>query len=235
MSKYTVQLRYLVEQFESEATGPVPTGQEFHDSTYWRLGLSAYPIFDEAYRHKLNDKIIAHFYMREIGQETAGLFSFMLKRTMNEIMPYYNEFYKRQLELEIKDPLEERGLHVSGTHHDNLAQVSSAETTAKQDTLSENRNVFSDTPMDMLSNAGSPNVENLDYATNVTYDTGHGDSSSTASGRSDRDEQREGGYNRDETGHTRPNYELLYSYLSQFINIDMKVIDELEPLFLQLW
>lgn len=233
MSKYTTQLRYIVEQFESEASGPIPIGQEFHNSTYARIGLMSYPIFDEAYRVKLNDKIINHFYLREIGQETEALFSFMLKRTMNEIMPYYNEAYKKQAAL--KDPLEERGLHVTETHHDNLAQVSSAETSTKQDTLNENRNVFSDTPMDMLSNAGSPNVENLDYATNVTYDTGHGDSSATSTGRADRDEQREGGFTRDESGHTRPNYELLYGYLKQFINIDMKVIDDLEPLFMQLW
>lgn len=233
MSKYTIQLRYLVEQFESEATGPVPQGQDFHDSTYARLGLSAYPIFDEGYRPRLNDKIIAHFYMREIGQETAGLFSFMMKRTMNEVMPYYNEFYEQQAAL--TDPLEERGIHVDEKHHDNLANLTNNEVTSTQDTLTESRNVFSDTPMDMLSNAGSPNVENLDYATNVTYDTGHGDSSATSKGKTDRDEKREGGYTRDETGHTRPKYELLYSYLKQFINIDMKVIEELEPLFLQLW
>src|SRR5690349_23681117 len=55
---------------------------------------SKYPIFDEAYRPKLNKKIIEHYMMYEIGQETMGQFRFALNRKMREIMPYYNQLYK---------------------------------------------------------------------------------------------------------------------------------------------
>ena len=78
MSTYTTELRFLVEN-------------------HFDLNLKDYPIFDENYRYVLNDKIIKHFYFREIGVETAELFKFYLNRTLNEIMPYYNQLYKSEL------------------------------------------------------------------------------------------------------------------------------------------
>ena len=55
MSNYTVELRQLI--------------QNGYD-----IGLKDYPIFDESYRETLNNKIIMHYWMRERGAETAGLF-----------------------------------------------------------------------------------------------------------------------------------------------------------------
>ena len=78
MSKYTTELRYLIEN-------------------NFDLGLDDYPIFDESYRQLLNDKIINHYYFREIGMETAELFKRYLNQTMREIMPYYNQLYKSEL------------------------------------------------------------------------------------------------------------------------------------------
>ncbi|CUU51226.1 hypothetical protein [Clostridium beijerinckii] len=45
------------------------------------------------YRDYLNNKIITHFYFREIGYETPALFVFKLNARMNEIMPLYNQMY----------------------------------------------------------------------------------------------------------------------------------------------
>lgn len=78
MSKYTTELRYLIEN-------------DFD------IGLKNYPIFDENYRELLNQKIINHYYFREIGMETAELFKRYLNTTMSEIMPYYNQLYKSEL------------------------------------------------------------------------------------------------------------------------------------------
>ena len=78
MSKYTTELRYLIEN-------------------NFDIGLKSYPIFDENYRELLNQKIINHYYFREIGMETAELFKRYLNTTMNEIMPYYNQLYKSEL------------------------------------------------------------------------------------------------------------------------------------------
>ena len=55
------------------------------------------PIFDENYRVPLEIKIIRHFYTREIGEETFGLWQLRLCDRLNVIMPYYNQLYKSEL------------------------------------------------------------------------------------------------------------------------------------------
>lgn len=82
MAKYTVELYALLEN-------------------EYEIGLDQYPIFDERYRKDLNKKICDHYYYREIGQETPDRFRQMMRRTMNEIMPYYNQLYKSELEGEL--------------------------------------------------------------------------------------------------------------------------------------
>lgn len=52
-----------------------------------------YPIFENTYKSVLENKILRHYYMQEIGQETYGLWKFHLENMMNEIMPYYNKLY----------------------------------------------------------------------------------------------------------------------------------------------
>ena len=63
------------------------------------LSEDYYPIYKEEHRAELNEKIIRHYALREIGQETAQQFVFYLGMTMAEIMPYFNERY-RTLEME---------------------------------------------------------------------------------------------------------------------------------------
>lgn len=65
--------------------------------------FQSFPIFDEEYRLGLEKKILYHYYMREIGQETEEAFVFYLNRTLNEEMPYFNKLYESEL-LEF-DPL----------------------------------------------------------------------------------------------------------------------------------
>lgn len=76
LSKYTTELRYIIE------------------SGYQLKALQSYPIFDENYRETLNQYILNHFWMREIGAETVGEFDLFLMNTLNEIMPYYNGLFK---------------------------------------------------------------------------------------------------------------------------------------------
>lgn len=55
-----------------------------------------FPIFDEQYRNVLLTKIIKHYYTREIGEETLGLFKLRMDTRLNEIMPYYNKMYETE-------------------------------------------------------------------------------------------------------------------------------------------
>ena len=56
-----------------------------------------FPIFDESYRNVLETKILKHYYTREIGLETVGLWKLKLDTKLNEIMPFYNQLYKSEL------------------------------------------------------------------------------------------------------------------------------------------
>lgn len=235
MSKYTTQLRWIVEQEQ----GQVPFSEEtrYTDATFKKLGLSEYPIFDEDYRPLLNAKIIDHFYFREIGFETAAQFAWYMRRTLNEIMPYYNEMYVTQAMID--DPLSDYDMgyseswdaHVEddGTIQDNGSDSNSGET--------HSRDVYQDTPMSLLSNVGSPSVVDLDYATNVTYD----DAASSSSGTHyktktlDTDRNDHGWRVHDEKGRRKSQSKLMQEYRDVFKNIDLEVIEELETLFMGLW
>lgn len=245
MSKYTTQLRWIVEQIGDGLE--VPDGQEYADAVYKYIGLSKYPIFDESYRKPLNDKIIDHFFFREIGFETAAQFAFYLKRTMNEIMPKYNKLYQAQLTMDSEHPLSDYVRHKDEeweAHVDDDSTSTSNTDTAENSTSSgstHDRNVYQDTPMSLLSNVGSPSIENLDYATNVTYDdsTSNATSSRTGSndteGSTERDRDDVGTRTHDEYGNNRSWASLMKEFADDWVNIDMMVIGDLEDLFFGLW
>lgn len=109
MSKYTTQLRWIVEEKDKGQT--IPPNQRYSDALYSYIGLSDYPIFDASYRTALNDKIIDHFYFREIGFETAAQFAWYMRRTMNEIMPKYNALYRAQATIDLDHPLSDYVRH----------------------------------------------------------------------------------------------------------------------------
>lgn len=219
MSKYTIELRWIVEYEESAYSKTDVTNPVYHEGTIKKLGLDTYPIFVENYRSVLNKKIIDHFYFREIGFETAAQFAFYMRRTMNEIMPYYNQLYKSEL-LEL-DPLRDVDMWYdtnqtidndqkwNQTNTDDYTQdhtenwsvktdddldkntkedytkdnisytVGHDESVDHTDSRDHNRNVYSDTPMSMLSGDDQGRIENLNYATTVTYDDGTGTTDST--------------------------------------------------------
>lgn len=95
MSVYTTQLRSVCETLagrtESASYSETPA---VISAARKKLFDFDYPIYDTSYKPVLENKIINHFYFREIGAETVGQFKFMLARTMNEIMPTYNGLYK---------------------------------------------------------------------------------------------------------------------------------------------
>lgn len=172
MSKYTTELRYLIEN-------------------NFDIGLKDYPIFDENYREPLNRKIINHYYFREIGFETAELFKRYLNNTMNEIMPYYNQLFKSEL-LEFNPfynvdktvTADKNNNSVSdfvgnisgkntqtadtentqtnnGKQQTTTAATSTGESVGNSTTKNKNKNVSSDTPQGFLS---INSIENETYA-----------------------------------------------------------------------
>lgn len=98
MSKYTTEVRYICEVNAglTESTGGNDVEQVIANSRAKIFDFN-YPIYDESYRSILETKILKHFYTREIGLETVGLWKLKLNTKMNEIMPYYNQLYKSAL------------------------------------------------------------------------------------------------------------------------------------------
>ena len=95
MSEYTTQLRYICEQYAGRTmSADYKETPAVIAAALPKLFDFDFPLYDPAYKKTLETKIVHHYYFREIGAETAAQFKFMLSRTLNEIMPYYNGLYK---------------------------------------------------------------------------------------------------------------------------------------------
>lgn len=98
MSKYTTEVRFLCETYAGlDESAEYPSIQEILDRSRGKIFDFDFPIFDENYRNILEDKILKHYYTREIGAEAVGLWKLWLDTRLNEIMPYYNQLYASEL------------------------------------------------------------------------------------------------------------------------------------------
>lgn len=99
MSRYTMTLAELMERYSpgSDPFSLMDIGKMAKDAEPFLFPVP-YPIWDEDYRNVLNTKIITHYLYREIGFDTPARFIFELCNKLNEVMPYYNQLYKLQLD-----------------------------------------------------------------------------------------------------------------------------------------
>ena len=98
MSKYTTEVRYVCEEYYgANVSLNYPSINEIIEKTLPKIFDFDFPIFDENYRTVLESKIIKHFYTREIGFETVALWKLKLQTKMQEIMPFYNQYYESAL------------------------------------------------------------------------------------------------------------------------------------------
>lgn len=233
MSRYTIELRYLIEG-------------------NYDLGLKDYPIFDESYREQLNNKIIQHYYFREIGFETEALFKNRLSQKMNEIMPYYNQMYESS-KLKI-DPLSTIDLEEVFSRK----SKSTGEGTSSTSGTGNNTSNFNSTDTtdygkvskfsDIAQAQTTPNeILNDKYLTSATVDDGQDKNTNTGTNTSQTESATSGTStdkrNLDEdttltrkgNNGTASESELLNMYRETFLNIDMMIIDDLDELFLGIW
>lgn len=102
MSKYTTEVRFICETLSGkDMSGGYNSVRETIEDSWRKIFDFDFPIFDEEYRPVLCKKILMHYYTREIGLETIGLWKLKLETKLNEIMPYYNQLYDSCL-LDIK-------------------------------------------------------------------------------------------------------------------------------------
>ena len=291
MSKYTTEVRFICE------TAAGYTESQGYNNIESILSASApkifnfdFPIFDENYRLALEKKILRHFYVREIGFETVGLWKYWLNVKLNEIMPYYNQLYESALlqfnpfyDVDVKTEHHSEGNSTGKdqsdyTRTDNLNQEFTQDGTIDDDgTIEDNgtitddgtngytldtTNRYSDTPQ-----GGINGLENDTYLTRAELNRNHNEGTdynqrtldTTKTNHNTRTfdtlfntkntgtQRNEGTLNK--TIDTTEDYidhvvgktagasyaKMLTEYRDTFLNIDLMVINELEPLFFGLW
>ena len=226
MSKYTTEVRYICETASrlEESVGLSNVNQVISKALPKIFDFD-FPIFDESYRTVLETKIIKHFYTREIGLETVGLWKLKLDTKLNEIMPYYNKLYKSEL-------LEYNPLYTHDLYKDHKGEGTNKGTSVLDGTTTNNGtswNKYSDTPQGTVSN-----IDNDTYLTNASKDTVDNTTTqdnTTTDNYKTTDEYLDHVYGFE----GKDGSELLLKFRETFLNIDMQIIEELEPLFMQVW
>lgn len=236
MSKFTTQVRFIC-----ETNAGLTESVGFNDvenilDKSWSKIFSAFPIFDEEYRAELCKKILRHYYTREICCETVGRWKLFLDDKMKNIMPYYNQLYRSEL---IKiEPLISVNRSVSHEGNENETKSTNRKGTntsnSRTDGSTDTWSYYSDTPQ-----GGIEGIENNEYLTNATHNTGTDGTSSTLNGTSSDNEtgtgERSNSYVDKILGYEGNQSEMLLKFRETFLNIDMMIIDELKDLFFTIY
>ena len=195
MSKYTISIKNLMKN-------------------NFDFGLQDYPIFDENYRETLNNNILYAYFEDEIGLETPELFKIYLNRTMNRIMPYYNNLYRAELSM-IDDGV---------FNNVNYKEVSNRELESNTNSSTRGKGLYQDTPQGQIS---MTEFEDQHYATNLTLSNNSDNSSGNSTDN----------YIRTITGNNGNRYpaELLADIRKNLVNIDDLIISELSDLFMGIY
>lgn len=202
MSKYTTELRYICEQLANESGSKGYSDvNSIIEKAREKIFSFNYDIFSEYYKNILETKILKHFYLREIGYETYGIFKLKLENKMQQIMPYYNKLYLS--EDSITEPLKdfsrshttkrtddtsttEKNAGTTNTSTTNATTsntTSSASSENKSESVTVKKNRYSDTPQ-----GGLTGIENDTYLTNVTLDDSSDRNNANASEKNITDE-----------------------------------------------
>lgn len=238
MSTYTLSLKEVLEHVYGESIDPDDyeidrgsftfNGVKYDDLPILSdngaaIGLAQYPIFDENYRSILNGKIIDEYYNREIGTETIDNFRLVLRRKMQQVMPYYNKLYES--ESFDYDALSTMDIH--SVTESNIDSVESA--SANNETLTETnsgaRAVNSQTPQTMLAAMG-------DYATGATDTNSKSEVNNTGETTTETNSDTNTNSDNRVTGFQGVASELVARWRNAQINIDTMVLDQLQDCFM---
>lgn len=243
MSKYTTEVRFICEQ---KAGLTESTGANDVDSIIakaWnKIFTTKCPFFDEQYRSILCSKILKHYYLREIGCETVGIWMLWVNTKLEEVMPYYNKLYESaQLEFNPFNDVDLTRQHKTDYEGKTETSDNGTRKTEGDDNTTNNSTVYdlySDTPQGALTG-----VDNENYLTNARKNTSNGTVNSKITGNETLSTNGTSGTNSTENyietikgkQGTESYSDLLNKYRKTLLNIDMLVIDEFSELFMGLW
>ena len=231
MSKYTMQLRTL---FEPVIFNPPLFTREEVEGWFKDYELSDYLTPEQIEtitnaniwsKDRLAKKIVNHFYMEEIGEETPALFKHYAKVKMDELMEEYLPLiYSASI---MYDPL----VNVDFTESFEKARGENVDSTGSTTSNSNDITLNSDTPQKRVSK------EDILSGAYVSETSGsEGEATSTSTGNSKTDETEN--YTKRVKGNSGVSataQRMVQQYRDNIRAIDREIIEKLSSIFMGLW
>lgn len=242
MSRYTTEVRYICESLAGlDKSVGYSNVNEVIEKSRNRI-FPPFEIFDESYRSVLETKILKHFYTREIGFETFGLWQLKLDAKLSVIMPYYNKLYKAiNIDIPVIDNVNMSVEHNIGRNADTKVSDNTditASSNTETNTTSSSKIRHSDTPQGSLQNLESNEYMSDATLSDTTQDVNNNtNSSSNSKSNSDTNAKSTEEYAEHRWGKegTTTYISMVNEYIEKMKNIDAMLIRELEDLFMQIW
>lgn len=214
MSKYTTEVRWIVETKAKDALGNDYSPSNINtnilaviDDIFDAETQASLAPLAESLRPRVFKLILRHYYTREICAETVGLWKLWINSRLQEVLPYFGRLYDVQAKLYLTDPLKdvdytkthagtesEDGTHSKESSDNAEGSETGSETTSNtKTTTGDNWEKYSDTPQGSLNN-----VDEMAYLTNATktdtstVESGSGTRSTTKSNTSERTGEESG-------------------------------------------
>ena len=255
MSKYTTEVRYVCEQKAGLVESVGFSGvEEVLEKSWDKVITSRVKMFDEEYRKVLYKKILKHYYTREIGAESVGLWQLWMNTKLEEVMPYYNQLYESELikieplkNVDYSRTYDKKGTGAkqeTGRVDSTSSDSGSSERSGSASESRESTDLYSDTPQGAITG-----LEEMKYLTNARKVNDSGSSSGSS-----KENSSSTGHLISDTANTTTHDDsevytekivgktdgvsmssLLKEFRENFLNIDMMVIGEFSDLFMNLW
>lgn len=236
MSKYTTEVRFICESLSG-----LEESKGFNDidaiiaNSWDKIFTTTQVVFTvPEYKAHICKKILKHYYTREIGAETVGLWKLWMNERLETIYSYYDQLY--QSELIQFDPMKDVNYTRTLLRDlDNTGSASGTNSGSNTETTSATDwDLYSDTPQ-----GGINGIENQNYLTNIrkltdsrtTTGSNSGQFANTTSDSTDEDVTETITGKRSGTSYSK----LLQDFRDTIINLDMMIIDEFKDLFFGLW
>ena len=224
MAKYTMELRTVIEYTSREEVENY--FKDYCLNNYLRPNeIESILTANIWSKDRLASKIVDHYYMREIGYETIGLFKHYCKVYMQEIMERYLPLiYSSSINY---DPL----VNVDYTESFTRNITGSGSTESSSDNSASGLSVNSDTPQGQIS---KESILNGQYASN----TGASETESSISDSTSTNNETDETYTKKVKGNSGVSataQKMVEQYRQNIIAIDEKIIKELDKLFMGLY
>lgn len=227
MSKYTMELRELFTPIKFNP--PIYTREQVegffkdYELTDFLTAEQINTITNAGIwsKDKLANMIVNHYYMRELGQETIGLFIHTAKFTMEELMEEYLPLiYSASIEY---DPL------VNVDYTETFTRNANVDNTGQSVSNSSSLGVNSDTPKGQISKEG---ILAGDYASSTGASEIDSTTNTISGSESTEDYTKRMKGN---SGVSATAQKMIEQYRNNIRAINKEIIDRLEPLFMGLF